>query len=293
LIKLITEATAVAPTSPAEIENLRAAGVPEVVVEAFRARVSKGPSIRPATRPDDPRLVDLVRLVKSGLSESLVSDQFRRSGLIYKLSANDLAYLKENQVSEAIIASLLGKASVPAPSSPSATAAPSPAVVPGGPPPAAETTAPAVRTGATAAPPAGAATPEAIAHPEPSVAAAVAPIPTAPLVFEPLIRMRKALKKDQMGSLGLKENRIEWYDAKESENNFSFFGKLLKTVWLECEPRPQGNFCFELGMETLTGETYHFRDVNWKTGGNTHVLKLYEALKGAYPQIVYQEKVKS
>src|SRR4029077_11487178 len=91
LIKLIAEATAVAPTSPAEIESMREAGVPEAVVEAFRARVSKGPSIRPATRPDDPRLVDLVRLVKSGLSESLISDQVRRSGIVYKLSANDLA----------------------------------------------------------------------------------------------------------------------------------------------------------------------------------------------------------
>jgi len=293
LIKLIEGAPAVAPTSPAELERLRMGGLPDGIVEAFMARLSRGTPDRPASRPDDPRLVDLVRLAKSGLSESLVSDQVRRSGLSYKLSANDLAYLKENRVSEAIIASLLGKENVPASTPPPAQVQIAADTLP--PPPEVDPEVdPHVARGAAAADGlAESDTPEAIAHPEPGVAAAVAQIPGTPLMFEPLIRVRWSMKKDQMGSLGLKENRVEWYNANEPKNNFSFFGKVLKTVWLECQPRPQGNFCFELGMETLTGETYHFRDVNWKAGGNAHILQLYEALKGAYPQIVYQEKVKS
>lgn len=285
LIKLIQDAPAVAPTSPADMERLRAEDLPDEVVEAFKDRLSRGTPDQPSRRPDDPRLVDLVRLVKSGLSESLVTDQIRRSGLTYELSANDLAYLKENQVSESIIASLMGNDSAPAPLPP-----PAPPQVQANapPPPPAENPPPAREL----APP-DSAPPDAVINPDPSVAADVAQIPTNPLVFEPLIRARSALKKDQMGSLGLKENRVEWYDSKDPKNNFSVFGKILKTVWLECEPRAQGNYCFDLGMETLTGETYHFRDVNWKAGGNAHILQLYQALKGAYPQIVYQEKVKS
>jgi len=112
-------------------------------------------------------------------------------------------------------------------------------------------------------------------------------------MFEPLIRMTSALKKDQVGSFGLKENRVEWYDSKDSKNNFSLFGTVLKTVWLECEPRPQGNFCYEMGVNTLTGETYRYRDVDWEKGGNSHILELYKALKARFPHIVFQEKVKS
>jgi hypothetical protein len=130
----------------------------------------------------------------------------------------------------------------------------------------------------------------------PSGGVAVTPVialPGQPLMFEPLVRMTSALKKDRMGTFGVKDNRVEWYDSKESKNNFSLFGNVLKTVWLECEPRAQGNFCFEIGMNTLTGETYRFRDMNWEKGDNTHIMQLYQTLKARYPQIVFQEKVKS
>ena len=107
------------------------------------------------------------------------------------------------------------------------------------------------------------------------------------------MQLNSALRRDRLGSLGLKENRVEWYDTKDSKRNFSFFGDVIQTVWLECEPRPQGNFCYKLGMKTLTGETHNFRDVDWKTGGNAHILHLYQAIKDHYPQAIFQEKVKT
>lgn len=57
--------------------------------------------------PDDARLADVVRIVKSGISESLIAEQIKQSGLAYKLTMNDLLYLKENGVQDSVISALL------------------------------------------------------------------------------------------------------------------------------------------------------------------------------------------
>ena len=61
----------------------------------------------PAAQPDDARLADVVRIVKSGISESLIADQIKQSGLTYKLSLNDLLYLKQNGVQDSVISALM------------------------------------------------------------------------------------------------------------------------------------------------------------------------------------------
>ena len=63
-------------------------------------------------------------------------------------------------------------------------------------------------------------------------------------------------------------------------------------VWLECSPRAQGDFCYEINLETFNGDNFRFCDASWKTGVNTQIFALSETLKTYYPQIIYKEKVK-
>lgn len=113
-----------------DLATLRTAGLSEDVISAIAARIPPAPAPAPAPAasvplmPDDARLVDLVRLVKSGISESIIAGQVKQSGKAYKLSVNDLLYLKENGVMESIIAALMATAS--APPAPETTGPPQP-----------------------------------------------------------------------------------------------------------------------------------------------------------------------
>ena len=59
----------------------------------------------------DPRLVDLARLIKSGISQDIIAEQVKQSDLAYNLSVNDVLYLKENGAHELTIAALLATGS--------------------------------------------------------------------------------------------------------------------------------------------------------------------------------------
>jgi hypothetical protein len=50
------------------------------VIAAVWARVPAPASTPEPLVPDDPRLVDLVRLTKSGISESIVAEQVKQDG---------------------------------------------------------------------------------------------------------------------------------------------------------------------------------------------------------------------
>ncbi len=99
-----------------DIASLRSGGVPETVITAIQKRIASqaaAPATPPAATapppavPDDPRLADVVKIVKSGISESLIAEQIKQSGLAYKLSMNDLLYLKQNGVQDSVISALL------------------------------------------------------------------------------------------------------------------------------------------------------------------------------------------
>jgi hypothetical protein len=87
-----------------DIAALRSGGVPEIVIAAIQQKIG---TTAPAAQPDDPRLADIVKIVKSGISESLIAEQIKQSGLTYKLTMNDLLYLKQNGVQDSVIAALL------------------------------------------------------------------------------------------------------------------------------------------------------------------------------------------
>lgn len=90
-----------------DLVTLRDAGVPETVISAIWARVPAPTPAPVPLQPDDARLVDLVRLIKSGISESIIAEQVRQSDKAYNLSVNDLLYLKESGVQESLIAALM------------------------------------------------------------------------------------------------------------------------------------------------------------------------------------------
>jgi len=86
--------------SAGDLVTLRAAGVPEDVITAVWARVPAPDPTAAQVVPDDARLVDLVRLIKSGISEAIVAEQVKQDARPYDLSVNDLLYLKQNGVVE-------------------------------------------------------------------------------------------------------------------------------------------------------------------------------------------------
>lgn len=126
LVKMINDPIyTVIKITPADIETLKAAGVPQEAITALQDRM---PALSPAmTSPDDKRLVDIVRLAKSGLSEALIVNTIKSSNETYDLSANDLVYLKENGVNDVIIEALLATKSKAV--TPTAVAAPAAAAV--------------------------------------------------------------------------------------------------------------------------------------------------------------------
>lgn len=249
LLALVNAADSVEPVSTAGLAMLRDAGVTEPVIQALQARAPAAPPAAAASAvPDDARLMDIVRLVRTGLSAALVIEQVNHSGQTYKPTVNDLSYLKDNEVPEAIISALLTGNTTP----------------PSG-------------TGGTAS--------------NPTALATTAPL--ADVTFEPLVRIRGIFKSNDTGSLALKNQRLEWYDNTKSERNFSLLGDSIKSAWLECEPRAQGNFCSELAVATMSGDTFRFRDVGWKAGENAKTLAIFASMKARFPKIVYQEQVKN
>ncbi len=100
---------------PEDLATLQSGGVPEPVIGAIRRRIisQAAPPVAPAATtpppvvPDDSRLAEIVKIVKSGISESLIAEQIKQSGNTYKLSMNDLLYLKQNGVQDSVISALL------------------------------------------------------------------------------------------------------------------------------------------------------------------------------------------
>ena len=94
----------VAPILPGDIDKLRAAGLSEAVIAAMQTRAAPAPQPR---QPDNPALTGIVKLVQSGLTESLIIEQVKQNPPTVPVSTNDLIYLKENRVPDAVVAALM------------------------------------------------------------------------------------------------------------------------------------------------------------------------------------------
>lgn len=254
ILRLVREAPAVAVLAASDIERLRAAGVPGVVIEAMAARHAS-PSPTPTvteSKPDDARLEDVVRIVRAGLSEKLVCEQIRRSGQRYAPTANDLVFLKEHNVPETVIATLM-ETSTP----------PTPTLIP-------------------------------TAAPTPRPAAAPTPLPTATptvvLVFEPLVQMTGVFRKARAGRLVLTAENLEWSDAGDPVRVGRISASSLKAVWLATPQRSQGTPLVELRVRSAGGDDLTFRDVTTSDGTGSQVEALFRAIRERWPQVVLPER---
>ncbi len=209
-----------------DIATLREAGVEERVLGAIRART---PTAFPApVRPDDSRLVDLVRLIRSGISEPIIVEQVRQSGQTYDLSVNDLLYLEQNDARESTIAALMAT-----------NAGPSAAVL------------------------------------------------TTPLVFDDLVLVRGLLHRNRVGRLVLRGDTLAWLDHRDSDSNFELQIAGLEKVWFTCDARASADFCFQINLAIVRGDSYRFRDGRSASGSNATVVAVMEALRKYHPRLVF------
>ncbi len=89
-----------------DLVTLRSAGVPSSVISAIQAHLP-APTGTVPLQPDDARLVPLVRLIETGISESIIAEQAQQSGQTYALSVNDILYLKEHGARDSTITALM------------------------------------------------------------------------------------------------------------------------------------------------------------------------------------------
>jgi hypothetical protein len=107
IITMVNNPSNTIAMTASDIVTLRDAGVPESVIAAIWAHIPAPTPAQVPLQPDDARLVDLVRLINSGMSDAIIAQQVRESGQAYNLSVNDLLYLKQNGVQESTIAALM------------------------------------------------------------------------------------------------------------------------------------------------------------------------------------------
>ena len=111
LAKVNDPGNTVAALTQADVDRLRAAGVPEGVVAGLQAKAPKPAAVAApapaAAQPDNPRMVILVKAVQAGTSESLICESIKQTGVVARPSLNDLIYLKENKVPEGVIRALM------------------------------------------------------------------------------------------------------------------------------------------------------------------------------------------
>jgi hypothetical protein len=254
ILRLVREAPDVAVLAARDLDRLKAAGVPDVVIQAIVARHAPAtPTPTPAeSKPDDARLEDVVRLVRAGLSERLVCEQIRQSGRHDRPTANDLVYLKDHGVPETVIAAVMESGAIPTPTA-----------VPASPP-----------------------TALSMATPTPLPTAA----PVVALVFEPLVRLTGTFRKAQAGRLVLTGESLEWSDATDAARVERTASASLKAVWLATARPSQGPLLVELRVRTSTGEDLTFRDVDWSAGGSARIGALYHAIRERFPEAMLPEK---
>ncbi len=228
---MVNSPTNTVAMSAGDLVTLRDAGVSESVIAAVWARVPT-PTLTPVPLvPDDARLVDLVRLIKSGISEAIVAEQVKQDGRPYDLSVNDLLYLKQNGVVESTIRALM------------ATRVAAPDVV-------------------------------------------IAGVAPESITFDDLV-IRATMKRDRPGRLVLLGDSLAWTDANDPERNFEFRTTGLEKVWFTCQARTPENFCYQINFQVVKGAHYQFQDRNRESGSNAAVLKVMDALRTRFPQLVY------
>ena len=100
------------------------------------------------------------------------------------------------------------------------------------------------------------------------------------VVSYPLVEYRHGLfgstESRGDGTLEVAPDFMVW--TRGGRDLFGLRSEVVREVWLNCA----SELCLELGIRTLTGDTYYFRDRDWRAGGNRNILDLYNRLERTY-----------
>ena len=234
-------ANTVAQVTPTDLANLKAANVPDALIQAL---VAKAPAPMPTATPpmpDNPKLADVVRMVKSGLSEPIVLEQLKRSGESFQLTSNDLVYLKYAGVPESVITFLVTNKNLPV---------------------------------ATPALP-----------PTPTVTPTPTPEPKEVTVEGVVLYKPTFMQKNRSGRLVFKEDEVQWVDAVDPKESFSFHMSGVEKAWFTCRSRPTESFCYQLNLQIVKGARYRFQDLKQETGSNEALKSIETWIKKHFPAV--------
>lgn len=93
-----------------------------------------------------------------------------------------------------------------------------------------------------------------------------------------------------IGQLTISPERIGWNNADDEDRSFSIRPTAVKSVTMKCVVRAGGNVCLEMAIQTITGLTYHFRDIEWAGGYNQRIRHARNQLAQSFPRVVFAEK---
>lgn len=92
------------------------------------------------------------------------------------------------------------------------------------------------------------------------------------------------------GSFEIGNSGMLWKNRTDADRNISIRPEVISRAWLTCAKRDGANLCLDLGVKTLTGNEYHFRDTNWEGGVNTVILDAFDHMKRVYPQVQFDQR---
>jgi hypothetical protein len=131
-----------------------------------------------------------------------------------------------------------------------------------------------------------------VAPTAPTAAEAKAAAPPKEVEVDGLVLKTSFTRKNRDGKILLSDDRVLWRDSVDSSQNLEIFSAGLKRITADCEAHAEGSFCHEVTLDMMKGDDFTFRDRKRDLGGNEAIERLLEALKTAYPDVPYQEKVK-
>jgi hypothetical protein len=113
------------------------------------------------------------------------------------------------------------------------------------------------------------------------------------LVIDRLVEFGKSFplryRPKGTGQLAISSATITWTNDDDDDRSFSLRPEVIRSVTMQCVERAGGNICLEIVLETFTGLSYRFRDIEWAGGYNDRVRHVHDHLKDTFPRILFAE----
>lgn len=91
------------------------------------------------------------------------------------------------------------------------------------------------------------------------------------------------------GQMTITPETISWSNDDDDDRSFSLNPAVVRSVTMQCVVRAGGNICLEIVLETVTGLSYYFRDIDWAGGYGQRVRRVNSHMKKTFPRILFAE----